>query len=309
MAWSRAPVTGGAEAMADPQVLALAGPTASGKSEVAVAVARARGAEIVAADAFTIYRGMDVGTAKPSTAVREEIPHHMVDVLDPSEEASVAWFQERARRAIDAVRERGRDALLVGGSGLYLRAVVDDLTFPPTDPEVRDRIRERYADRPEDAHEELRDRDPAAAAKIDPSNLRRSVRALEVIELTGERFSTFDDAWDDHISIYPDLDVRGLDRSTEELRQRIRRRTERMVESGLLDEAEQLRGMDLSRTARQAIGYAEAFAHLDGELTRGELVDEIERRTWRYARRQRSWFRKDPRIDWYRPADILASWT
>lgn len=295
--------------MAEPQVLALAGPTASGKSEVAGSVARARGAEIVAADAFTIYRGMDVGTAKPSAATRAEIPHHMVDVLDPSEEASVAWFQQRAREAIADVRRRGHDVLLVGGSGLYLRAVVDDLTFPPTDPEVRDRIRQRYEDRPQDAHAELRERDPSAAARIDPSNLRRSVRALEVIELTGERFSTFDDAWDDHTSIYPDLDVRGLDRSTEELRDRIRRRTERMVQGGLLDEAEELRGRDLSRTARQAIGYAEAFAHLDGELTRDGLVDEIERRTWRYARRQRSWFRKDPRIDWYRPEDILAAWT
>ncbi|MBW3562712.1 MAG: tRNA (adenosine(37)-N6)-dimethylallyltransferase MiaA [Actinobacteria bacterium] len=291
------------------RVLALVGPTASGKSDVAVDVARTRGAEIVAADAFTIYRGMDIGTAKPSVAIREQIAHHLVDVLDPSEDASVAWFQARAREAIADVRARGHDALLVGGSGLYLRAVVDDLTFPPTDPGVRARIRERFAERPEDAHAELTERDPAAAAKIDPSNLRRSVRALEVIELTGERFSSYDDAWDDYRSVYEDLDLRGIDRPTPELRDRIRRRAERMVEEGLLDEAGDLLGRDLSRTARQAIGYAEAFAVLRGDLAEEELVERIRSRTWRYAKRQRSWFRNDPRIAWASPDEILAAWT
>lgn len=305
---SRGPAIAGADVTA-PRVLALVGPTASGKSEVAVEVARARGAEIVAADAFTIYRGMDIGTAKPSPEIRSEVPHRMVDVLDPSEEASVAWFQERAREAIADVRQRGHDALLVGGSGLYFRAVVDDLTFPPTDPQVRAAIRDRYAGRPEDAHAALQDQDPAAAAKIEPGNQRRSVRALEVIELTGQRFSTFDDAWDVYASIYDGLDVRGIDRSTEELRARIRRRTERMVQEGLVEEARALREGTLSRTARQGIGYAEAFAHLDGELSEDEMIDEIERRTWRYAKRQRSWFRKDPRIDWFAPDEILAAWT
>ena len=290
-------------------MLALVGPTASGKSDVAVEVARARGAEIVAADAFTIYRGMDIGTAKPSAAIREEIAHHVVDVLDPSEDASVAWFQARAREAVADVRARGHDVLLVGGSGLYLRAVVDDLTFPPTDPDVRARIRERFAERPEDAHAELSERDPAAAAKIDPSNLRRSVRALEVIELTGERFSSYDDAWDDYRSIYDDLDLRGIHRPTPELRERIRRRAERMVDDGLLDEARDLLGRDPSRTARQAIGYAEAFAVLRGELVEDELVERIRSRTWRYAKRQRSWFRNDPRITWASPEEILAAWT
>lgn len=287
---------------------ALVGPTASGKSAVALELARRRGdVEIVVADAFTIYRGMDVGTAKPPPEVRDEVPHHLVDVLEPGEEASVAWFQELARAAVDDVRARGKTPLLVGGSGLYFRAVVDDLRFPPTDPDVRARLEDRYADRPEAAHADLADLDPAAAGKIEPGNLRRSVRALEVIELTGQPFSSFADAWDEHRSVYPDLVVRGLDR--DDLRDRVWRRAEQMVAEGLLDEAEALRVEARSRTAAQAIGYAEALAVLDGRLDRSELVDAIASRTWRYARRQRSWFRADPRITWSAPQHILTAWT
>lgn len=295
---------------------ALVGPTASGKSAVALEVARRRGAggdpvEIVAVDAFTVYRGMDVGTAKPSVEVRRETPHHLVDVLDPWEDLSVAWFQQRARAAIAALRERGVTPLLVGGSGLYFRAVVDDLRFPPTDPDVRARIRERYADDPASAHQSLRQVDPQAAAKIDENNLRRSVRALEVIEITGGRFSDFDDAFDDYTSIYPGLEVRGIDREDEELWGRIDARSHRMVAEGLVDEARRLRDLPhpLSRTAHQAIGYREAFAVLDGELAEDDLPTEIARRTWRYARRQRSWFERDPRITWSDAAAILDGWS
>jgi tRNA dimethylallyltransferase len=295
---------------------ALVGPTATGKSEVAREVARRRGAagegvEIVAVDAFTVYRGMDIGTAKPDPAARHEIAHHLVDVLDPWEDVSVAWFQERARAAIDDVRGRAAVPLLAGGSGLYFRAVVDDLRFPPTDPHVRARIRARYADDPPAAHRALAEVDPGAAAKIDAHNLRRSVRALEVIELTGQRFSAFDDAFDEYVSIYPGLDVRGVAVEDEELRRRIDERAWRMVERGLVDEAEGLRdlGRPLSRSAAQAIGYREAFAVLDGELAEEELASAIAQRTWRYAKRQRSWFSRDTRSGWAPAGAIVAAWS
>lgn len=281
-------------------VRAIVGPTGSGKS--ARAMARAREAEppveIVAVDAFTIYRGMDVGTAKPSPADRAAVPHHMVDVLDPDEDVTVAWFQHHARAAIADIHDRGRTALLVGGSGLYFRAVVDDLRFPPTEPDVRARVEQAWADDPPAGHAHLADLDPDAAAKIEPDNLRRTVRALEVIELTGERFSDFARAWDDHVSIYPDLEVAYVEPPTEELRDRITARAHAMVDDGLLDEAAALRRAHpdgLSTTARQAIGYGEAFAVLDGAEPLDGLADRIARRTWRYARRQRAWFRRDPR--------------
>jgi tRNA dimethylallyltransferase len=288
-------------ATAAPEVLAVVGPTASGKSAIALEIARARTAagrptELVAIDAFTVYRGMDVGTAKPSAAERSEVRHHLVDVLDPSEELTVAAFQRLARAAIDDVLDRGATPLLVGGSGLYWRAVVDPLRFPPTDQEVRARLEARWADDPEGAHRHLAEVDPEAAARIGPGNLRRSVRALEVLELTGEPFSAFDDAWSRYVSIYPGLRVAYLEPPAAELRERILERAVAMVGDGLLDEVRALRDREaLSRTARQGIGYAEAFAVLDGSASAAELAASIAKRTWGYARRQRSWFRRDPR--------------
>lgn len=292
-------------------VLALLGPTASGKSRLARRIATARGdVEIVAVDAFTVYRGMDVGTAKPSPGERAEVAHHLVDVLDPDQSLSVAGFQDLARAAIADIRDRGRIPLLVGGSGLYWRAVVDDLRFPPTDAGVRARIERRFVDDPAAAHARLAELDPAAAGRIDPGNLRRSVRALEVIELTGERFSAFATAWDEHVSIYPDLRVGYLEPSTERLRDAIEERARRMAAAGLLDEAADLRRrFALSPTAAQAIGYAEAFSVLDGELSARELPTAISRRTWRYARRQRAWFRADPRCRAQPSADVLERLT
>lgn len=289
-------------------VLAIVGPTAAGKSAAAMELAERRGGvEIVAVDAFTVYRGMDIGTAKPSEEDRARVPHHCIDLLDPTEEVSVKWFREQARAAIDAILQRGGMPVLVGGSGLYFRAVVDDLSFPPTDSEVRARIRDRWRDDPPAGHAHLAELDPPAAAKIEPENLRRIVRALEVIELTGQRFSSYDDAWDDYTSVYPDLEVAYIEPPTAALRERIRARTEAMVAAGLLEEAAALPREELSRTARQGIGYAEAFAVLDGDLDRDDLVNEVEGRTWRYARRQRSWFRKDPRCTPTTPADILTT--
>ncbi len=293
-------------------VLAVVGPTASGKSRLAMdaAVARTTGGrptEVVAVDAFTVYRGMDIGTAKPTAADRAAVPHHLVDVLEPSASLSVAAFRDLARAAIAEVRDRGATPLLVGGSGLYFRAVVDPLRFPPTDAGVRARLEQRWADDPQGAHAELARRDPVAAARITPGNLRRSVRALEVIELTGERFSAFDDSYGTYRSIYPDLEVVLLDPPSDVLRPRIERRAERMVTDGLLEEMAALRARGpLSRTAAQAIGYAEAAAVLDGALPVAELPTAIARRTWRYARRQRSWFRADPRCRTLEPEAARA---
>ncbi len=295
-----------------PSILALVGPTATGKSTLAIELARRdRSLEIVAADAFTVYRGMDLGTAKPAADSRAEITHHLVDVLEPWREASVAWFQAAARAALEDILARGRTPLLVGGSGLYFRALVDDLHFPPTDPSLRAALERRHRDDPAAAHAILTAVDPLAAAKIDAGNLRRTLRALEVIELTGQRFSSFAQVWDHHEFIYPGLEVRGLDLPTPQLRAAIATRSAEMVSAGLLDEAASLRRQPrpLSRTAAQAIGYAEAFAVLDGRLEMADLASAITDRTWRYARRQRAWFRSDPRVVWSTGGEVRATWT
>ena len=294
-------------------MLAVLGPTASGKSRLALAIARSRIAsgrptEIVAVDAFTVYRGMDVGTAKPSVADRTLVPHHLVDVLDPEEELTVVRFRALARAAIAEVHARGATPLLVGGSGLYWRAVVDDLAFPPTDPTVRSRVEARFAGDAAAAHGALVEVDPRAAEAIGARNVRRLIRALEVVELTGRRFSEWDDAWRSYAAVYPDLAVTYLEPPTERLRAVIAERAEAMVDSGLLDEVAGLRRRPRSRTATAAIGYAEAEAVLDGHAAAGGLVRAIADRTWRYARRQRSWFRADPRCAVVGPEEALRTW-
>jgi tRNA dimethylallyltransferase len=295
------------------RVLALLGPTASGKSAAALAVAEARIAaglptEIVAVDAFTVYRGMDIGTAKVDTTTRTRIPHHLVDVLEPGEELTVVRFRDLARHALADVHARGATALLVGGSGLYWRAVVDDLAFPPTDADLRRTIEARLAGDAVSAHAELARLDPAAAEAIGARNLRRIVRALEVIELTGRRFSEWDDGWRRYESVFPDLDVALLDPPTPELRAAIDVRARRMVDEGLVDEVLHLRAAPRSRTAAAAIGYAEAEAVIEGRLSLDALASAIADRTWRYARRQRAWFRADPRCVATEPADIVSRW-
>lgn len=283
-------------------VRALVGPTAAGKSAVALQAATRLDAEIVAVDAFTVYRGMDVGTAKPSTQDMARVPHHMIDVLDPSQECTVEWFQGAARAAIADVADRGRIPLLVGGSGLYFRAVVDPLAFPPTDPDVRAGIAARYAADPRAAHAHLAAVDPAAATRIDPDNLRRTVRALEVHQLTGRPFSAWRQAWDDHTSVYPDLGVVGLDVDRDVLTARIASRVEAMLgDEGLVEECQRLAAQPLSATARQAIGYAEVLDHLAGHHTLEEAAARIRTRTRRYAVRQIRWFKGDPRVRWAAP--------
>jgi tRNA dimethylallyltransferase len=288
--------------MPDP-VLAIVGPTGAGKSAMAIEVAERLGAEIVAVDAFTVYRGMDVGTAKPTAEERARVRHHMVDVLDPSQECTVQWFQQEARRAVADIQGRGRLPLLVGGSGLYCRAVVDPLEFPPTDPEVRLEVEERFAGDPEAAYAALLDKDPDAAARIDPGNLRRSVRALEVIALTGRQFSDWRRAWDTYESIYPGLRVAGLNVPRGELSARIEARVRTMLAEGLLDECRALAAHRLSRTARQAIGYAEVLDHLAGRGGIAETEERIIVRTRQYAAKQQRWFASDPRVRWTRPTE------
>lgn len=283
-------------------VLALVGPTASGKTRVALALAPRLDAEILCVDSMTVYRGMDVGTAKPGASDRSAVPHHLLDIWDPLEPFSVAEFQFRARDAIAGIQARGRVPLLVGGSGLYFRAVVDDLEFPPTDPAVRARLE---GEDPADLLVRLKEADPDAAAWIDPSNLRRVVRALEVIELTGRPFSAFRSAWGRYQSRY-DVAVAGLRVAPAVLRHRIEARTREMVEGGLLDEVRALlaRGYREALTAPQAIPYREAVTCLDGAMTIGELVEETVRASRRLARRQTAWFRRDPRIRWFDGAEL-----
>ena len=282
-------------------VLAVVGATGTGKSAIAVALAERLDAEIIAVDAFTVYRGMDVGTAKPGTAERLRIPHHMIDVLDPAQECTVQWFQRAAREAIARVQDRGRAPLLVGGSGLYFRAVVDPLEFPPTDARVRNEIEGRYQANPAAAHAVLQTCDPAAAARIDPSNLRRSVRALEVLALTGRPFSDWRQTWDSYGSRYANLQVVGLEVPRAQLASRLDERVDEMIARGLVEECRTLAGGELSHTARQAIGYEEIFAVLAGTYGLDEAVRRIKTRTRQYAVRQRRWFGMDSRVRWTSP--------
>jgi tRNA dimethylallyltransferase len=286
---------------AEEPLLAIVGPTASGKSEAGLAVAEALGAEIVSVDSMLVYRGMDVGTAKPSPAERARVPHHLIDVARPSEPFSVARYRELAEAAVRGIRARGHRVLLVGGSGLYFRAVVDRLEFPGTDPGTRSMLEaEAAALGPERLHRRLAELDPAAAARIEPRNVRRTVRALEVAAVTGRPFSAFQAAWDR----YEPGRVRaaGIEIPREVLAARIEARVRAMVAGGLLEEVRTLVAQGLGRwlTASQAIGYAEFARHLAGELTLEEAVASTVRRTRELARRQMVWFRRDPRIRWFR---------
>jgi tRNA dimethylallyltransferase len=281
-------------------LLALVGPTAVGKTEAGVLLAEALGAEIVSVDSTTIYREMDVGTAKPSPELRARVPHHLVDVAEPEEAFTVARYQELAREAIRDIRARGRRVLLVGGSGLYFRAVVDDLVFPPTDPRIRAELEREASGRGAlRLYERLRQLDPAAAAKIEPANVRRTIRALEVLELTERRFSSFARAWDR----FPPGRVRaaGVAMPRPLLHRRIEERAWAQVRGGLVDEVRRLleRGLGGWLTASQAIGYAEVARYLVGEWSLEEAVARIVKRTKALARRQLAWFRRDPRVRWF----------
>ena len=280
--------------------LALVGPTASGKTDAAIRVAESIGAEILSVDSMLVYRGMDVGTAKPTAAQRARVPHHLLDLVEPSEAFSVAAFQAAAREAADGVRRRGRRPLLVGGSGLYFRAVVDDLEFPGTEPETRGVLEEEaVALGAERMHGRLAELDPVAASKIEPANVRRTVRALEVAAITGRAFSSYAEAWES----YPPERVRvaGIAVDPGALAARVEERVRSMLAEGWLVEVERLvaRGFGEWLTSSQAIGYAELARHLEGALSLEDAVRRTVTRTRSLARRQMAWFRRDPRIRWF----------
>jgi tRNA dimethylallyltransferase len=284
--------------------LALVGPTASGKTEAAVRVAEAVGAEILSIDSMQVYRGMDVGTAKPTPEQRARVRHHLLDLVEPSEAFSVAAFQDAAREAADDVRRRGSRPLLVGGSGLYLRAVVDRLEFPGTESDVRDDLEEEAAAvGAERMHGRLAEMDPVAASRIEPANVRRTVRALEVAAITGRPFSSYAAAWDS----YPPDRVRavGVRLTPEQLSSRAEERVNEMLAAGWIDEVGTLvaNGFGGWLTSTQAIGYAELARHLAGELSLEDAVRQTVTRTHRLARRQMAWFRRDPRIRWFDAGD------
>ncbi len=277
-------------------MLAVVGPTASGKTAAGLALAEEMGAEIVSVDSMLVYRGMDIGTAKPTAEERVRVPHHLLDLAEPSERFTVARYQGAAQRALARVAR----PLLVGGSGLYFRAVVDDLSFPPEDPVVRASLEAEADDLgAEELYRRLADTDPVAAARIEPGNVRRIIRALEVTAISGAPFSSFAAAWDRYDA--ERVRVAGIRIHREVLARRIGERVLAMLRGGWLDEVHALveRGFGAWLTATQAIGYAELAEHLDGRLSLDEAAERTVKRTKELARRQMAWFRRDPRIRWF----------
>jgi tRNA dimethylallyltransferase len=302
--------------------LALIGPTASGKSAIALAVAHALGdVEIVSIDSMQVYRRLDIGTAKPSPGERAAVPHHLIDVAEPTDEWSVAVFQREARAAVADIEARGKRALLVGGTGLYVQAVIDPLEFPPRDLAVRAEIEHTMESAAglTAAYAELLRADPVAAARIEPGNARRLARALEVIRITGRPFSSFGPGV--HGAREPVFPVRmaGVWLPRAALARRIDERVAHMRAAGLVDEVRVLVDTDsLSRTASQAIGYKEVMANLDGsQPSLDNAFAMVADRTRAFARRQRMWFRRDPRITWLAASEnpclvvpgLLAWWS
>ncbi|AYY15375.1 tRNA (adenosine(37)-N6)-dimethylallyltransferase MiaA [Actinobacteria bacterium YIM 96077] len=279
-------------------IVAVVGPTAAGKSGLAIELASRLGGEVVNADSMQIYRGMDIGTAKVPPEQRGGVPHHLLDILDVTEPATVAEFQGMARAAIDECRKGGVVPVVVGGSALYVRAILDRFDFPGTDARVRSRLEDELArEGAARLHARLAERDPDAAAAILPSNGRRIVRALEVIELTGGPFRA---SLPPREHVYDDVTQVGIDVPRDVLDARIESRVAAMWEAGLVEEVRQLeaRGLRQGRTASRALGYAQVLAFLAGECTEEDARAETVRATRRFARRQDSWFRKDERIWW-----------
>ena len=283
--------------MTVPPVVAVVGPTATGKTALAVRLAHRLGGEVVNADSMQLYRGMDIGTAKPDPAERAGVPHHLLDIWHVRQAASVVEYRDLARGEIDRLRAAGTVPVLVGGSGLYVRAVLDELDFPGTDASVRARLEQELAAvGPRALHDRLAARDPAAAAVVLPSNGRRIVRALEVIELTGRPFRARLPRPRPHYSAV----VVGLDREPAELDERVAARVDRMWAAGFVAEVEALAadGLRDGPTASRALGYAQVLASLDGLLSPEEARQRTVGATRRFVRRQRSWFRRDPATTW-----------
>ena len=281
------------------RVVSIVGPTASGKTGLGIAIARrlaeaGERAEIVNADAYQMYRGMDIGTAKPTAEEQAAVPHHLIDIIDPEDTMSVARFQQLARETIADLQSRGIRPILVGGSGLYARAAIDDITFPGTDPDVRTRLEEREKTEGAGAlFDELRAKDPEAAARMDPRNPRRTIRALEVIELTGKPYSA---SLPRYRYVIPSVQI-GLDLDRPDLDHRIDLRTKQMYDDGFIEEVERLRP-HLGATAVRALGYQQIIDLLDGICDVNDAFADIAQKTKRLARKQMGWFGRDPRIHW-----------
>lgn len=285
------------DAVGAPGALAIVGVTATGKSAVALAIARRLGnAEIISVDSMQVYREMDIGTDKPPAAVRAEVPHHLIDMADPSEDYSLTMFQAAARQARSDIANRGLTALLVGGTGLYHRAVIDDLEIPGRYPETVATLEEEPDT--EALHRRLVELDPLAATRMEPSNRRRIVRALEVTVGSGRPFSSYGPG----LGQYPPCEIAqiGLSLSRAKIDRRVEQRYDQQMADGFLAEVEALadRRPPLSRTASQALGYKELLAHLNGKISLDEALALAITRTRQFARRQERWFRRDPRIVW-----------
>ena len=281
------------------KLVVIAGATATGKSSLSVELAQAIDAEIINADSMQVYRGMDIGTAKISVEERKGIPHHMLDVLDVNQDSTVAWFQIGARDVIDEIHSRGKSVVMVGGTGLYIKSVIDELNFPDTDPMVRHTLNKEAEELGIDAmFARLEKLDPAAAIAIDRANLRRIIRALEVIEITGKPF-TANLPREESIR-YPDARQFGLVMDRELLSTRIDGRVNTMFEEGFVEEVQKLMpaGLLEGRTAQRALGYSQIVSHLQGEVSLDAAIEETKRATRQYARRQETWFSRDARIKW-----------
>jgi len=275
-----------------PQVIAVVGPTATGKSDLGVELALALGGEVVNADSMQLYAGMDLGTAKLTGPERRGVPHHLLDVWPVTRTATAADYQRLCREVVDDLLARGVVPVLVGGSGLYLRAALDDLRFPGTDPALRAELEAELAlVGPYALHRRLAALDPDAATRMEPSNGRRVVRALEVVALTG----SMPGAMTAYASLYDVVQV-GLD--VPDLPERVAVRVDRMWEQGLVEEVAGLEGLREGITASRALGYAQALAQLDGQLTEEQAREATVVATRRFAKRQRAWFRRDPRVHW-----------
>ena len=281
------------------KLVVIAGATATGKSALSIALAESIDAEVINADSMQVYRGMDIGTAKITVDERQGIRHHMLDILDVNQDSTVAWYQSDARAAIDEIHSRGKNVVLVGGTGLYIKAVIDELNFPDTDPMVRHTLNKEAEELGIDAmFERLEKLDPAAALAIDRANLRRIIRALEVIEISGKPFTA--NLPRQESVRYPQARQFGLVMDREDLSERIDVRVNAMFEQGLVAEVEKLisAGLLQGRTAQRALGYSQVISYLNNELSLDAAIEETKRATRQYARRQETWFSRDSRIKW-----------
>jgi tRNA dimethylallyltransferase len=284
------------------RLIVICGATATGKSDLAVTLAQLLNAEIINADSMQLYRGMDIGTAKITMEERKGIAHHMLDLLDVHQDANVAWYQEKARDLISEIHGRKKDVIIVGGTGLYIKAILDELNFPDTDPVVRAELELEFATKGiAPLFERLEKLDPAAALAIDKANSRRVIRALEVIKITGKPFTA--NLPREESSRYPFAQQFGLVMDRDTLSERISTRVDRMWEQGLVEEAQGLlqTGIMQGTTAQRALGYAQVIAQIEGKVSQDEAQEETKRATRQYARRQETWFSRDDRITWISP--------